>query len=110
MTAKITWDIDTLHRVTETGFVYQIEFTVYGEDDPYKWNIKGRVDLEKPNTLVPYSDITKTLALKWVQDRLNELNVADAARNPSSKQLEDAVKTELRERIKPTTAKGTPWS
>jgi len=110
MTTKITWDIDNLHRVTETGFVYRIEFTVYGEDDPYKWNLKGEVDLDKPDTLVPYSDITKSLALKWVQDKLNAANAKDATRNPSSKQLEDAVTRELRERIKPTTAKGKPWS
>jgi hypothetical protein len=110
MTVKITWDIDTLHRVTSTGLVYEIDFVVNGEDDPYKTNLRGKVYLPKPDTLVPYSDITKTLALKWVQDRLNELNAEDATRNPSSKQLEDAVTKKIEEDIKPTVATGKPWS
>jgi len=113
MTTKITWGITNLHRETADGYVYQIDFTVKAsdEDNPaYEADWSAQIGLKKPDTLVPYKDITEAVALKWTQDTINELHAEDNIRNPSSKIIEDGLTKQLVEQIRPTKATGKPWS
>ena len=75
----------------------------------YEHEIKGTVQLPEPETLVPYKDLTKTIVLKWLQDRINAMNAEDQ-RNPSTAEIENTIKVQLEEQIRPTTDKGKPWS
>lgn len=108
-TTTVTWDILNLNRRTKDGYVFEVDFSVNATDGTYEHKINGTVQLPEPEILVPYKDLTKTTVLKWLQDRINEMN-AENQRNPSTAEIENTIKVQLEEQIRPTTDKGTPWS
>ncbi len=108
-TTTVTWDILNLNRRTKDGYVFEVDFSVNATDGTYEHEIKGTVQLPEPETLVPYKDLTKTIVLKWLQDRINAMNAEDQ-RNPSTAEIENTIKVQLEEQIRPTTDKGKPWS
>ena len=110
MTTTVTWDIKSLNRRTKDGYVFEVDFAIIATDGTYENKMFGTQPLPEPETLVPYKDLTKTVVLKWLQDKLNEEHTKDNVRNPSSAQLENQVKVHLEEQIRPTTDKGVPWS
>lgn len=109
MSTTVTWDIINLTRRTKDGYVFEVDFSVNATDGTYEHKLNGRLDLPEPETLVPYKDLTKTTVLKWIQDRINEKNVEDN-RNPTYDAIENSVKAQLEEQVRPTTDKGIPWS
>ena len=68
-TTTVTWDILNLNRRTKDGYVFEVDFSVNATDGTYEHEIKGTVQLPEPETLVPYKDLTKTIVLKWIQDK-----------------------------------------
>ena len=66
-----TWSIDKLDRITADGYVHTAHFRILSEESPYKTAITGKVDLAKPDTLVPYSDLTEAQVVNWVKTKLN---------------------------------------
>lgn len=109
MTITTTWDVLNLKRTTNDGYVYSVQFELKSTDGTYEDKLGADLALEKPDTLIPYKDLTKTIVLKWVQDKLTAMNAADAARNPSCKQLEDLTVDKVKEQQTPTKADGVPW-
>ena len=109
MTTTVTWEIINLTRRTKDGYVFEVDFSVNATDGTYEHKLNGRLDLPEPENLVPYKDLTKTIVLKWIQDRINEKNVEDN-RNPTYDAIENSVKAQLEEQVRPTTDKGIPWS
>ena len=67
------------------------------------------LNLEKPENLVPYNELTETIILKWIQDKLNAENAKDNVRNPSSADIENQVKGIIQEKTTPTLGDGVPW-
>ena len=112
MTTKTTWNIDKLNYMTEDQYVYSIDYTVSAKDDKYpeyESKYSQLVELKKPDTLVPYRDITKETAIKWLQDRITELKSEDNKRNLNIEEIEQHVVDELKYAITPKKLSGIPW-
>ena len=102
--ATKTWQINTLQRELSDGYVSKAIFRVNGADGTYSFRATGEVDLPKPDTLVPYSDLTEATVLKWVKDKLDADNAGTVAK------IEAAVENGVNEQKTPTTGVGKPWS
>ena len=101
--AKKTWQVNTLQRVLADGYVNKVIYRVNGEDGDYKFRATGEVDLPKPETLVPYKDLTEATVLKWVKDKLDADNAGTVAA------IETAVENGVNEQKTPTQGVGKPW-
>lgn len=102
--ATKTWQINTLQRELADGYVNKAIFRVDGNDGIYKFRVTGHVDLPKPDTLVPYSDLTEEVVLGWVKAKL------DADKAGTVANIESTVENGVNEQKTPTTGVGTPWS
>jgi len=107
--ATKTWQVNTLQRELADGYVSKVIFRVDGEDGTYKFRATGEVDLPKPDTLVPYADLTEETVLGWIKAKLN--SEKDEGGNTVDKvaQIEAAVENGVNEQKTPTTGVGTPW-
>jgi hypothetical protein len=101
--ATKTWQVNTLQRELADGYVNKVIFRVNGEDGDYSFRATGEVDLPKPETLVPYKDLTEETVLKWVKDKLDADNAGTVAK------IEAAVENGVNEQKTPTTGVGKPW-
>jgi len=96
-----TWEINTLERELADGYVKKVIYRVKGIDGKEeKARATGEVDLEKPETLVPYKDLTESTVLGWVKTKLGTEQVAAI-----EKSLEDQIALINT----PVTAEGKPW-
>ena len=109
MTTTFAWHINNLKRKISTGYVYEVDFTINGDNTYHQHALQATIGLEEPENLVPYQDLTKATVLKWIQDKLNAENAKDNTRNPSSTDLENQVKNIITEKTTPTLGTGTPW-
>lgn len=103
MTVTITWNISTLERVTATGEIQTVHYTVDAEDGTYRAGAYGSVGLDPadPDDMVPYADITKEQVITWLHAKLGEEAVAN---------VEAALQAQIDEQHAPTKATGLPWA
>ncbi len=106
---KVTWKVLNLKRQIESGYVYSVDFAINGSNDYHTHSMTATLNLEKPENLVPYNELTETIILKWIQDKLNAENAKDNVRNPSSADIENQVKGIIQEKTTPTLGEGVPW-
>ena len=96
-----TWEVNTLERELADGNVKKVIYRVKGIDgEVEKARATGEVDLEKPETLIPYKDLTESTVLGWVKTKLGTDEVAAI-----EKSLEDQIALINT----PVTAEGKPW-
>jgi hypothetical protein len=95
-----SWNIANLERETADGFVFTAHYTIDANDGTYSAGAYGSIGLERPETLIPYSDLTKELVVDWVKDKLGTEQV-DA--------IEAALQAQLDEQHAPSKAAGVPW-
>ena len=100
----ITWKVEQLDRELADGYVYQVHYSVNGDDGTYQARAVGSIGLEKPETLVPFKDLTEETVIGWVKTKLTAEN-ADAIKN-----IEDAITANITEQKTPTKGQGLPWS
>lgn len=101
MSTTFTWSIATLERETSDGYVFTAHYRVDAADDTYTAGAYGSVGLERPETLIPYSDLLESTVIFWVQSAIGgEEKVAD---------VEAALQAQLDEQRQPTKANGVPW-
>ena len=102
MATTTTWDIAQLERETADGYVFTAHYTVNSTDGTYNAGAYGSVGFERPETLVPYADLTKEVVIGWVKEAIGGADkVAE---------IEAALQTQLDEQKTPTKASGMPWS
>ena len=101
--ATKTWQVNTMQRELASGYVSKVIYRVIGEDGTYKFRATGEVDLPRPDTLVPYGDLTEETVLGWIKSKLDADNAGTVAR------IEDAVENGVNEQKTPTTGLGKPW-
>ena len=95
------WEVNTLERELADGYVKKVIYRVKGIDgSEEKARATGEVELEKPETLIPYKDLTESTVLGWVKAKLGTDEVARV-----EKWLEDEIALSKA----PVTAKGKPW-
>lgn len=100
MTTQITWNIVELERETADGFVFAAHFIVDAKDSVYSSRYANVAGFERPETLVPFSELTEEMVVGWVKEVVGEEAVAE---------IEAALQTQLDEQASPTKAIGKPW-
>ena len=103
MTVTKTWSVKTLERELADGYVHKVIFRIDGTDGTYKFRATGSVNLPKPDTLIPYADLTEETVLGWVKVKLD----ADKAGTVAS--IETAVENGVNLQKTPTHGTGVPW-
>jgi len=101
MSTTNTWKIAQLERETADGYVFTAHYTVDANDGTYSAGAYGSVGLEKPETLVPYADLTEEQVVGWVK--------AAIGGDDKVAEVEAALQKQLDEQKAPTKATGTPW-
>jgi len=107
--ATKTWQVNTLQRELADGYVSKVIYRVNGEDGTYKFRATGEVNLPKPDTLVPYADLTEATVLGWVKAKLNDQKDEDGKTIDQVTAIETAVENGVNEQKTPTTGVGKPW-
>jgi len=102
MSAEIKWRIANLERECSDGFVMTAHYTVDAvtEDGTYRSGAYGSASFERPENLIPFSDLTEELVVQWVQEALGTEKVDEVAA---------ALNAQLDEQRHPTKAAGVPW-
>ena len=95
-----TWEVNTLQRELADGYVNKVIYRVKGTDGTYETRATGEVDLEKPDTLVPYKDLTAETVIGWVKAKLGADQVAS---------IEKAIDDNITLQKTPIHGVGTPW-
>jgi hypothetical protein len=101
MSTTNTWKIAQLERETADGYVFTAHYTVDASDGTYNAGAYGSVGLEKPETLVPFADLTEETVVGWVK--------AAIGGDDKVAEVETALQAQLDEQKTPTKASGTPW-
>jgi hypothetical protein len=92
-----SWNIVNLERETADGFVFTAHYTIKANDGTYTASAYGSLDLERPETLVPFAQLTEAIVIGWVKDKL------------SVEEIEAALQVQLDQQHAPTKAAGVPW-
>jgi hypothetical protein len=100
MATTFSWKIANLERETADGFVFTCHYTVNADDGTYTSGAYGSLGLERPETLIPYSQLTEEIVVGWVKDKFGEEKVAE---------IEAALQAQLDEKHAPSKAAGVPW-
>ena len=96
-----TWEVNTLERELADGYVNKVIYRVKGIDgSEEKLRATGEVELEKPETLIPYKDLTESKVLEWVKAKLGTDEVA---------RIEKWLEDEIPLINTPATGTGKPW-
>ena len=98
-----TWEVNTLQRELADGYVNKVIYRVKGTDGTYETRATGEVDLEKPDTLVPYKDLTQDTVISWVKAKLEAQETGTVAK------IEAAIDANINLQKTPTHGTGTPW-
>ena len=96
-----TWEVNTLQRELADGYVNKVIYRVKGTDGTYETRVTGEVDLEKPETLIPYKDLTQDTVIGWVKAKLGSDSIT---------QIEKAIDDNITLQKTPVHGVGTPWS
>ena len=95
------WEVNTLERELADGYVKKVIYRVKGMDgEEEKARATGEVQLEKPETLIPYKDLTESTVLGWIKTKLGTNEVAA---------IEKSLEDEIALINTPVEATGKPW-
>ena len=100
MTTDFQWKIANLERETQDGFVYNAHYTISASDGTYSSSAYGSIGLERPDTLIPFDDLTEGMVVGWVKEKLGDEKVTE---------IEAALQSQIDEKRAPSKASGTPW-
>jgi hypothetical protein len=99
---SFTWNIANLERETDDGFVFTAHYTVSAADDAYSSSAYGSIGFERPESLIPFADLTEDLVVGWVKEALGgDEKVAE---------IEAALQSQINQQRTPTKASGKPWA
>lgn len=96
-----TWAIANLERETADGYVFTAHYTVNAADGTYTSGAYGSIGFQRPDDLIPFSELTEEQVIAWVKKALGgDDKVAE---------IEAALQAQLDEQHAPTKAAGVPW-
>ena len=105
-----TWEINTLERELADGYVKKAIYRVKGIDgSEEKARVTGEVELAKPDTLVPYKDLTESTVLGWVKAKLNTEVDSDGKAVDRVALIEKSLEDEIALINAPVLGTGKPW-
>lgn len=95
-----TWAIANLERETADGFVFTAHYTVNANDGIYSSGAYGSLGFERPDNLIPFSELTEETVVGWVKEHFGAEKVAE---------IEAALQAQIDEQRAPSKASGVPW-
>ena len=101
-TTTFTWAIAELERETADGYVFTAHYTVNAADGTYTAGAYGSVGFERPETLVPFADLTEEQVIGWVKEALGG--------DEKVTEIQAALQGQLDEQRTPSKASGLPWA
>lgn len=101
MTTTFTWGISELERETSDGFVFTAHYTINASDDAYSAGAYGSIGFERPESLIPFDDLTEEQVIGWVKTALGG--------DEKVSEIQTALQNKLDEKRTPTKATGKPW-
>lgn len=101
MATIFEWKIANLERETDDGFVFTAHYTVNASDGTYTSGAYGSLGFERPDNLIPFSELTEETVVGWVKEKFGEEKVAE---------IEAALQAQLDEQHAPSKASGVPWA
>ena len=105
-----TWEVNTLERELADGYVKKVIYRVKGIDgSEEKARATGEVELEKPETLIPYKDLTESTVLGWVKAKLNTEVDEDGKAVNRVALIEKSLEDQIALINTPVTSTGKPW-
>ena len=108
--ATKTWEVNTLQRELSDGYVNKVIYRVNGSDGTYETRATGEVDLPKPETLIPYKDLTEEKVIGWVKAKLNSTTDTECKAIDVVANIEAAIDANITAQATPKHGTGTPWS
>jgi hypothetical protein len=84
MATNFTWTVDQMYTLDtpEPGFVVNVLWTLTGVDGQYTASIGGNSQFTvQEGTFTPYSQLTQTQVIGWVQDSLGPDGIANFEAN-----------------------------
>lgn len=100
-TTTFTWTINSLDRETSDGYVFQAHYSVNANDGTYSAGAYGSIGLERPETLVAYSDLSEETCIGWVK--------AAIGGDEKVTEIQTALQAQIDEQRTPTKGAGVPW-
>ena len=100
-TLTVQWRIANLERETVDGFVYTAHYTVDAKDDVYSAGAYGSIGFQRPDNLIPFSELTEEQVIGWVKEALGDEKVLE---------IGQALLAQLEEQRNPSKAAGLPWA
>jgi hypothetical protein len=96
-----TWAIANLERETADGYVFTAHYTVNANDGTYSSGAYGSLGFERPDNLIPFSELTEATVVGWVKEHFGAEKVAE---------IEAALQAQIDEQRAPSKASGVPWA
>lgn len=100
MATIFTWKVAQLERETSDGFVFTAHYTIDANDGTYSAGAYGSIGLERPDNMIPYSNLTEEIVIGWVKDHFGPEKVNE---------IEEALQKQLDELHAPSVSSGLPW-
>jgi hypothetical protein len=101
MATTFSWKIANLERETADGFVFTAHYTVNADDGTYTSGAYGSLGFERPDNLIPFSQLTEEIVVGWVKEKFGDEKIAE---------IEAALQAQLDEQHSPSKAAGVPWA
>lgn len=103
METILTWDFLNLERYSSNGIVFNVHYMVTGKNNQNTESIYGTCFLDPPDpyNVIPYEDLTKTMIIEWIKNKLGKQKVFN---------LESGVLTEIKNKENNNHGIGVPWS
>lgn len=105
-----TWEVNTLQRELKDGFVSKAIYRINATDGTYEVKATGEVNFVKPETLIPYKDLTESTVIEWIKARIDEIAADPQRPGFTVAQIETALDQQIAEQATPTYGTGTPWA
>ena len=93
-----TYTINQLERLTSTGFVNVVHYSVTKVDGDFSASTYGTIGFTDGTPATPFESLTKEQVVAWVKDKLGEATV------------ETALAAQIEAQRNPVKATGLPWT
>ena len=94
MAITYTWDLPQRFSTGADQFIYKLEVVITASDGTKEAVANIGVALIRPETLIPFADITKATTIQWAKDSLGAEEI---------KNIEDQLSKEIENQYSATT-------
>jgi hypothetical protein len=106
MEIVITWNIVDIERELSDGYVFNVSWEAYAQEEDLSARAYGIVNLNRPKDgFIPFENLTEEIVISWVKYAIDRNNQALS----SAKTVEEYLIEQIELQKNPTSASGLPW-